>query len=111
MQTKIDSGLRFKHGQVKDNQNECSRCGYRGLSFDEKCPTKGKLCNKCGGRDHFSRKCRSKIRSYAFSNKLAPGNFDSKANVKPETDEQSNKKQKPNEDETVKPCFVEALTF
>lgn len=37
----------------------CHRCGYTGhRQFDEKCPAKGKTCNKCGGANHFSRRCR-----------------------------------------------------
>lgn len=40
---------------------ECGRCGYAGHSAnDEKCPAKGKTCNKCGNRDHFARKCRKR---------------------------------------------------
>lgn len=39
----------------------CTRCGFIGhQSFDDKCPAKGKRCNTCGGRDHFSRKCHTK---------------------------------------------------
>lgn len=34
------------------------------IAKDEKCPAKGKSCNKCGGRDHFSKKCRSRKRTY-----------------------------------------------
>lgn len=38
--------------------NECSRCGSKGHKSNfEKCPAKGKTCNKCGKPDHFSRKC------------------------------------------------------
>lgn len=46
-----------------DKSIECHRCGYTGhRQFDEKCPAKGKTCNKCGGKDHFGRKCRTKKR-------------------------------------------------
>lgn len=46
-----------------ERQAECTRCGYSGhRSFEEKCPAKGKTCLKCGGKDHFIRKCRSKNR-------------------------------------------------
>lgn len=39
----------------------CHRCGYTGhRQFDDKCPAKGKTCNKCGGANHFSRRCRTK---------------------------------------------------
>lgn len=40
---------------------ECSRCGLRGhRSADAKCPAKGKQCAKCGGQDHYARKCFTK---------------------------------------------------
>lgn len=56
---KID--VRRKPSQLGDNKSmECFRCGFTGhRQFDEKCPAKGKKCNKCGGLNHFSRKCRS----------------------------------------------------
>lgn len=48
---------------------ECGRCGYAGHSAaDEKCPAKGKSCNKCGGRDHFARKCRKRQFQRQFRN-------------------------------------------
>lgn len=31
-------------------------------AFNSKCPAKGKVCAKCGGRDHFARKCRTQER-------------------------------------------------
>lgn len=56
---KIDT--RQKQGQLgSDKSTECYRCGFTGhRQFDEKCPAKGKSCNKCGGLNHFSRKCRT----------------------------------------------------
>lgn len=37
---------------------ECHRCGLKGhKASDEKCPAKGKSCNKCGKNDHFAKKC------------------------------------------------------
>lgn len=36
----------------------CSRCGYDShKSADNKCPALGKTCAKCGGKNHFARKC------------------------------------------------------
>lgn len=59
---KIDAtsyGKRKRFTETK--QAECYRCGYFGhFSRDDRCPAKGKMCNKCGGRDHFAKKCRSK---------------------------------------------------
>lgn len=47
--------------RTKSHENtntECSRCGSnRHKSNYDKCPAKGKTCNKCGKPDHFSRKC------------------------------------------------------
>lgn len=64
---KIDSKI-FKPNMSK--QIECTRCGYTGhRSSDEKCPAHGKTCNKCNGRNHFSRKCRSKRRFTGPNNK------------------------------------------
>lgn len=37
---------------------ECHRCGLKGHKASyEKCPAKGKSCNKCGKNDHFAKKC------------------------------------------------------
>lgn len=47
---------------------ECTRCGFTGhQSFDQTCPAKGKRCNNCGGRDHFSRKCHTKLKEDELS--------------------------------------------
>lgn len=52
------------------NRVECNRCGYMGhMANDEKCPARGKSCNKCGGRDHFGKKCRKRKQSRPFDNK------------------------------------------
>lgn len=86
-------------------QIECTRCGYTGhRSSDEKCPARGKLCNKCNGRDHFSRKCLSKKRARPFDNNRPQPrrNDQSKFAVKQETDEPTIKKANNDSDETVK---------
>lgn len=65
---RIDSKPIFKLNTYK--RIECTRCGFTGhRSTDDKCPARGKTCNKCNGRDHFSRKCRSKKRTRPFENK------------------------------------------
>lgn len=84
-------------------QIECNRCGFTGhRSNDDKCPARGKTCNKCNGRDHFSRKCRSKKRVRTFESKQTRQNEhdESKVGVKQESDEPTEKKSKP--DDTVK---------
>lgn len=80
----------------RDKQDECSRCGFTGhRSFDDKCPAKGKACNKCGGKDHFSRKCRSKKRIREFSKNAA-------SKIKQDNDEPPAKSVKAEESSTVK---------
>lgn len=72
----------------------CHRCGFNGhRQFDEKCPAKSKTCNKCGGLDHFSRKCRTKKRPRRVIEKTYQPNDEgeTKINVKKE-DEQPTKK-------------------
>lgn len=60
---KIDTNNRNSQWKprAKGRENssiECSRCGSKGHKSNfEKCPAKGKTCNKCGKVDHFSRKC------------------------------------------------------
>lgn len=90
---------------TKDKQVECTRCGFVGhRSSDDKCPAKGKTCNKCGGRDHFSRRCKTKKRTRSFYKSPHNG---SETNFKKEgTDsndgETSNKKPKTEVGETIK---------
>ena len=44
----------------------CYSCGYEGhTNKDEKCPAKGKLCNKCGNSGHFASRCKTKARQPA----------------------------------------------
>ncbi len=39
---------------------ECFRCGKKGhYASDTACPARGKVCTKCGGRNHFAVKCRT----------------------------------------------------
>ncbi|XP_055633425.1 uncharacterized protein LOC129773799 [Toxorhynchites rutilus septentrionalis] len=46
---------------IDSTRVEYHRCGYSGhMARDEKCPARGKSCNKCGGRDHFAKKCRKR---------------------------------------------------
>lgn len=64
---KIDFKRKF-NGQRRDRarfeakfNGTCGRCGFRGhKANDEKCPAKGKECTKCGGLNHFAKKCFSR---------------------------------------------------
>lgn len=61
-----NQGKYFRKNQPRqwnpNNSMECRRCGLKGhkASYD-KCPAKGKTCNKCGKNDHFAVKCMSRI--------------------------------------------------
>ncbi|XP_062533293.1 uncharacterized protein K02A2.6-like isoform X1 [Armigeres subalbatus] len=58
---KIDTAPYRKRRVIETRQLECHRCGYFGhIAKDDRCPAKGKVCNKCGGKDHFGKKCRTK---------------------------------------------------
>lgn len=69
---KIDAKRRFGPNRKVATTNfngECGRCGIKGhKAADAKCPAKGKSCNHCGGRDHFSRKCFGKNKPMATFN-------------------------------------------
>ena len=39
---------------------ECVSCGYQHLEKRESCPALGKECRKCGKRNHFASRCKSK---------------------------------------------------
>lgn len=73
----------WNHRQSFESREiECNRCGFRGHKASaENCPAKGKLCNKCGGKDHFYRKCRSLKRVRNFNEKAdCKDNVDSRNN-------------------------------
>lgn len=57
---KVDTYAKGKRFQ-RNSAIECNGCGLRGhKGIDPKCPAKGKACAKCGGRDHFARKCHTR---------------------------------------------------
>ena len=39
---------------------ECEKCGYQHQENSESCPTIGQECLKCGKRNHFASRCKSK---------------------------------------------------
>lgn len=73
--------------------DECTRCGFTGHKpFEDKCPAKGKRCNTCGGRDHFSRKCHTKkVENLMGSIKKRPATERLQPNIKKfKSDEETN---------------------
>lgn len=80
---------------------ECNRCGFKGHKASaENCPAKGKTCNKCGGRDHFYRVCRSMKRLRNFDAKSMQSQSQTKNEKSTKYDESPEVKRK--RAETVK---------
>lgn len=104
--------VRSKAKQISTGKDEFYGCGYTGhRQYDEKCPAKGKTCIKCGGFNHFGRKCNSKNQKRGFPNKSyqakteAFGKLGTKRGysaAKRENDEPIDKKTKTEDTETVK---------
>lgn len=47
-------------GIARDRETVCFRCGYKGHRYkDDRCPAKGRKCNKCGETGHFAGTCRA----------------------------------------------------
>lgn len=113
IETHHQKSVPFKNGRSMSSI-VCHRCGYTGhRQFDDKCPAKGKTCNKCGGANHFGRRCRTKsqkrrviektnwdVKSYGNPYE----NADTRQTVKPE-DEPPHKRKV---DDTVKFIAAEA---
>lgn len=102
---KIEWKPSHKQNTAQKQQIECSRCGYTGhRPSDDKCPARGKTCNRCNGRDHFGRKCRSKNRARPYDYKPTQSKRynDAKPTVKQESDEPTAKKSNADTDETIK---------
>ncbi|KAJ6648539.1 Retrovirus-related Pol polyprotein [Pseudolycoriella hygida] len=100
---KIDS----KPSKPNSNSNanvQCNRCGYLGhFASDKKCPAMGKTCNKCNGRNHFSKVCRSKKRSFNAMNKSAEVKSEQNTSAtEPKQDRDEPATKKTATDETVK---------
>lgn len=59
--TSYEKRKRFDEPRDEPNLLQCHRCGYFGhIAKDDSCPAKGKTCDKCGGRNHFAKKCKTK---------------------------------------------------
>lgn len=99
---KIDA--RSKPNQSKTDKGvECYRCGFTGhRQYDDKCPAKGKTCNKCGGVNHFSRKCRSKKRPRQVIEKTAHSSNEPEAKTEVKSEEDASQQKRAKAEETVK---------
>ena len=61
VQHKREKPKQQRNPRLDDKERRCYRCDNLGhLSSDEKCPARGKRCNKCHGTGHFAKCCRSK---------------------------------------------------
>ena len=52
----------FQHGDRKGGQSRgpCYRCGRSSHKASDCLVTRGKTCNKCGGKNHFAKMCKSR---------------------------------------------------
>lgn len=94
---------------TNNKQVECHRCGYTGhRQFEDKCPARGKTCNKCLGKDHFARKCRSRKRPRNVIEKAPWNESKSDSQLEPsiKAEEASSVQKRSKSDEFVK--FVHA---
>ena len=41
--------------------DECGNCGRTHGKFRSECPALGRFCSRCGKRNHFAKKCRTKV--------------------------------------------------
>lgn len=58
-QTVNKINTQVKEKTSNNSKKACFRCGsWNHLAYDEKCPAKGKICNKCKKVGHFQAQCR-----------------------------------------------------
>ena len=61
----IKRGFKYDHGNSNDDhrdfksQKKCGYCGQSHRRGKRNCPTFGKTCDKCGGKNHFRTVCKS----------------------------------------------------
>lgn len=85
-------GLRPNKTQVQgvNTKNRCARCGseYHNSS-DVRCPSRDKVCSKCGYKGHFQGQCRTRIHK-----RKAPVAFNKQNNDKKNLSRMNNKSNK-----------------
>lgn len=97
-----------KFGRATARQNGsggCGRCGHNGhKTADGKCPAIGKTCAKCGGKNHFARKCYTRgdrmERNGRVGNRFKRDNREMQSDQAEEQQEPSQKKK--NDDSAVR---------
>lgn len=57
----VSGNTKGKQSREKKNEGKCYRCGNTDhIGRDPKCPARGQTCNKCHGKDHYAKMCRTK---------------------------------------------------
>ena len=64
---KIDAKSEGNHSRDEPAKFNCKYCGYQHVRG--RCPAYGKSCKKCGGKNHFAKKCTVKSVNFWRLNK------------------------------------------
>ena len=71
--------------QGTEGESECNECGWKHGRLRQDCPAFGKICLRCGGRNHFARSCRwrrnGERRNAVKSVELSNGSFSNDGEV------------------------------
>ena len=63
----------------------CKFCGYEHTPDKKKCPAWGKICNRCGEKNHLGKKCRQKISSHNWTSPQVASGYSRRASQLSET--------------------------
>lgn len=56
------------NGNTTRGEKECFYCGLNHIKG--RCPAYGVICNRCGGKDHYARKCMKKVNEMHYESKV-----------------------------------------
>ena len=56
--TSIDAINQEKSAQKFSREGKCDFCGWHHRGGKQNCPAFGKICDKCGGKNHFKTVCK-----------------------------------------------------